>query len=408
VSDINLRRWIARRDPSYIARRACALGARYGFTSGRARRRVDACVSALAELGCSPTFMVPGRVVEAHAPYLRSLTDRGVELALHGFDHVDFASLSPTAVRLQFERSADAFARAGIPFQGFRCPYLSATDEVFRQLPAELLMYSSNSAVTWPTALPPGSGNSVTRQLASFYATRSADIAISLPFSRHGLIELPCSLPDDIQIYDGFKAGEVGLERAWCRVLETAYARGELQVLMFHPELADRCSAAFGTLLELAQSVRPSVWVTRLVDVARWWQERSRCVVERTVSPDGHNAFTLRGSTRARLVRGTESGTRLVVPDELAPLIGVSPLVTTATRDSLVNLGYLLEDDQPARCVFQLDSDQPVDRALLERLEAHPLMRIARWPDGAGAALCISGDLDALSLADYARRLSLR
>ena len=130
--------------------------------------------------------------------------------------------------------------------------------------------------------------------------------------------------------------------------------------------------------------------------------------MERTVSPDGHNVFTLRGSTRARLVRGPESGTHLVVPDELAPLIGVSPPVTTATRNALLNLGYLLDDDQPARCVFQLDRDQAVDRTLLERLETQPLLRIARWPDGAGAALCISGDLDALSLADYARRLSFR
>ena len=300
MSDFDVRRWLARRDASYIAQRARALGTRYGISSGRARRRVDTCVRVLAEHGCSPTFMVPGRVVQAHPQYLRSLTDQGVELALHGFDHVDFATLSPAAVTRQFERSVDAFNRAGIAFDGFRCPYLSATDAVFRLLPSDLLSYSSNRAVFWPEARPPGSGNAVLRQLESFYSPRSAKLATSLPFPHAGVIELPCSLPDDIQIYDGFRAGEHGLERAWCRVLETAHAHGELQVLLFHPELADRCGAAFRALLTLARSLRPHVWITRLVDVASWWRERSECTVDRTVTAKRRT----NGKRKERLQRG--------------------------------------------------------------------------------------------------------
>ena len=406
MSDIDVRRWLAKRDAAYIAHRTRALGARYGISSSRARQRVDSCVRALAELGCSPTFMVPGRVVEAHPHYLRSLVDQGVELALHGFDHVDFSTLSPAAVTHQFERSIDAFDRAGIPFQGFRCPYLSATDEVFAQLPLDLVTYSSNSAVFWPEAQPPGLGNAVVRQLESFYKPRNAGLAASLPFPHAGVIELPCSLPDDIQIFDGFRAGEHGLERAWCRVLETAHARGELQVLLFHPELADRCSTAFRALLTLARSLRPHVWVTRLVDVAAWWRERAECTVDRTVTPEGHRVLTLRGSTRTCLERGAVSGRRIVVADGSAPFLGVSADVTPSTRESLASLGYLLEEQAPERCVFHLRRDQPVDRALVDQLEAQPLVRVARWPDGARAALCISGDLDALSLVDYARRLS--
>ena len=352
--------------------------------------------------------MVPGRVVQAHARYLRSLTDRGVELALHGFDHVDFATLSPAAIRRQFERSADAFRSAHIPFHGFRCPYLSATDEVFRQLPADLVRYSSNSAVTWPASMPPGAGNSVTRQLDAFYGAQDARTAISLPSHIGGLVEFPCSLPDDIQIYDGLKAGQDGLARAWCQTLESAHAHGELQVLMFHPELADRCSPAFRRLLELADSLRPAVWIARLDAVAEWWRERSCCVVERTALSETQTLFTLRGSTRARLTRGSQSGTRLVADEEPWPLIGISPLVAASTRDSLMNLGYLLDDDQPGRCAFHLQRDQAVDRTLLQQLDAQPLIRIAPWPDDARAALCISGDLDALSLIDYARRLSPR
>ena len=118
--------------------------------------------------------------------------------------------------------------------------------------------------------------------------------------------------------------------------------------------------------------------------------------------------LTLRGGARARLVRGVVSGRQLVVSDRSVPLLGVSPEVGPSTRASLVNLGYLLDEHEPERCVFHLRRDQAIDRDLVHQLEIQPLVRLARWPDGARAALCISGDLDALSLVDYARRLSPR
>jgi hypothetical protein len=33
-----------------------------------------------------------------------------------------------------------------------------------------------------------------------------------------------------------------------------------------------------------------------------------------------------------------------------------------------------------------------------------PLVRLGRWPNGAGSALCLTGDLDALTIWDYALR----
>ena len=409
MSDVSVRAWLAPRDLAYVARRARALTNRYGFTPGRARRRIDACVSVLGAQGCAPSFMVPGRVVEAHAGYLRSLVDQGVELALHGFDHVDFKTLTPEAIVRQFEHSADAFTRAGIPFHGFRCPYLSATEEVFRHVPADLVAYSSNVAIRWPEAEVGSSGNAVLRQLETFYAPLDADTTIAVPTVRTGgLIELPCALPDDIQLFDGLDAGEEGLEEAWGRVLDAVHAREELHVLLFHPELADRCRRALEALVERARSLRPYVWVAPLHAVATWWRERAECTVTRVVREDGELAFTLAGSERATLVAGTASGRRLVLAAQPLPVIGILPTVDAQTRAALSNLGYVLEEIEPHACAVVLEGGIAIDRELLRRLSQHPLVRVARWPDGAGAALCISGDLDALSLVDYARRLSTR
>ena len=66
------------------------------------------------------------------------------------------------------------------------------------------------------------------------------------------------------------------------------------------------------------------------------------------------------------------------------------------------------------RCATYLDS------AVLDRLasevelvnfieaSAGPLIRYWRWPDGAKSSLSITGDLDALTLLDYASRLFIR
>ena len=117
--------WFRKRDGRYLVLRTTKLLRRYGIRAARAKRRTLDFVGLLAEYGCAPTLAAPGRVVAKHAGFMRQLSDAGVELAVHGFDHVDFRSLSAAASIEQFSRAVDAYQAAGIPFRGFRCPYLS-------------------------------------------------------------------------------------------------------------------------------------------------------------------------------------------------------------------------------------------------------------------------------------------
>jgi len=47
---------------------------------------------------------------------------------------------------------------------------------------------------------------------------------------------------------------------------------------------------------------------------------------------------------------------------------------------------------------------------LIEHIEAStgPLIRYWRWPEGARSPMCVTGDVDALTLLDYAARLFVR
>ena len=73
--------------------------------------------------------------------------------------------------------------------------------------------------------------------------------------------------------------------------------------------------------------------------------------------------------------------------------------------------GYIVDTtDTAMRCAIYLDAgtlDGLTQVQLVDHIEASPgpLARYWRWPDGAKSALCITGDLDALTLLDYAGRL---
>ena len=78
----------------------------------------------------------------------------------------------------------------------------------------------------------------------------------------------------------------------------------------------------------------------------------------------------------------------------------------------LKNQGYIVETGAAAtECATFLGATE-LARAqdqiqLIELIEsaAAPLVRFWRWPSHARSALCVTGDLDALSLTDYAARL---
>ena len=103
---------------------------------------------------------------------------------------------------------------------------------------------------------------------------------------------------------------------------------------------------------------------------------------------------------------------RLDVPLDQRPLVGLSPDLPTSTRTFIKEQGYIVDESElAARCTVYLDStalaklDNQVQ--LINCIEAAPgpLVRFWRWPDEMKSALCVTGDLDALSLVDYASRL---
>jgi len=103
------------------------------------------------------------------------------------------------------------------------------------------------------------------------------------------------------------------------------------------------------------------------------------------------------------------------VPAEPRPFIGLPADVPQHIVSFLQEQGYILDTSElAARCGMYIDAATLAKLtsavSLIDHIEASPgpLVRYWRWPNGAKSAMCISGDLDALTLLDYASRLFVR
>jgi peptidoglycan/xylan/chitin deacetylase (PgdA/CDA1 family) len=454
---MNWRAWFALRGPRYAAQRAGILLGRYGIAPDHAMTRAQSIVAALSERGCSLTYPTPGRVVEQHPAFFRRLQAAGAEIAVHSYDHLDLATYPPAQASEQLMRAAAAFARHGIEAHGFRCPYLRYTEDLFRALPRGAFGYSSNRAIWWDV-IPPnqaGHATSIMEVLRGFYKPESALDTVCIPRMRDaagtgpGIVEIPVCVPDDLQLHDGLHMDADGIARVWHVMLGHIHQRGEIFDLVFHPELAQLCQAPLLAAVEEARRLQPGVWIALLRDVADWWREKAgfgvtatewECspAVQQTRNAARRLRVTFTCSPRATvLVKGLEVGDlarpwdgtykelkvrEVDLPADPRPFVGLPAEAPAGIASCLRELGYLLDTSRTATycgiyldaatlaCFTRPETGQVDEVRLVEAIESSPgpLVRYGRWPEGAKSALAISGDLDALTLFDYASRLVVR
>lgn len=428
---MKFRQWYSERGPDFIRKRATALLNRYGFTPSVAMRRLEGCIATLAAYDCAPTLPTPGRVVQRYPQLLRQLQSMGAEIAVHSYDHVELAAYQPAEAKQQLLRAVEVFYQHGIEVHGFRCPYLSWTEELLAEVPKGVFGYSSNAAIQWDVTPVAGtstaSGSEVLRRL---YRPAPASDTVCVPWTRPNMVEIPVCVPDDLELHDSLQLTAEGIARAWIHVLHQTWQRGELFDLLFHPELADRHRQPFMAVLQEARCLHPPVWIATLREVSDWWQEKEGFDVAVSPTPSGL-LVSFDCSERATvLIRGVNAchaehawdgpyhqlrARTLQVPAEPRPFVGIAKDVPEPTVSFLREQGYIVDTADTARaCATYIDAATLArlssQVALVSHIEASsgPLVRYGRWPNGAKSAMCISGDLDAITLLDYASRLFVR
>jgi peptidoglycan/xylan/chitin deacetylase (PgdA/CDA1 family) len=371
----------AGKGPVGMVRRGWSIGARYGVSPERMRRRLDTFVDLLDGARGAATFPVTAAAVARNPEALRGYLDRGVEFAVHGLHHVDHVALPEEAQHQQAGHARRVLAENGLRPRGFRAPYLRTNAATVRALRALEYDYDASPAVA--LTLPGGMATDAYARALDFYGARAVDGPV-LPWDDDGLLRIPYCLPDDESVVERLGLGPDGIRDLWVELFIAALARGDLFTVGVHPERIDVCAAGVRGVLAQARARDGDVWVARLHEIAAWWRRRAtaRIVVEE--QGEGRHRVRVTGpSDLTVLARG------IAVP-------GAQPWgdgwVRVTARDLEVPAG-------PAPTVDHSAVGTAAAAA------SGPALWVGRWPDGARAALAVTGDIDALTVADYALRL---
>ena len=425
-----------------FARRLWTVFTRFGVTDTRTRRDLYAIVDTVQDYGGAPTFFIPAVVLRRHPTLIAEIARRGAEIGIHGYVHNDYRSLGADQQLRQTERAEVVFHEAGIAYEGFRNPYLGWNDAsvgVFTQLG---LAYDSNEAVVHDVISVAGLSDPIRdgfeKSLELFQAIPYTQANLR-PHYEGALLRIPTSIPDDEMLYDRLRITDNGeLGGIWSRIMRRVHDVGGIYVLNLHPERGILCRPALERLLASSRSQRHPVWLASLREVAAWWRERRAVSLAFTPLGEGRWQVEATGSARATLlarhmeIEGQETaawaepdvvmrGRRFVVRADRRPCVGLSPRTAPDIAAYLREQGYPAErapETDASQYALYLDlpdglgdtrQDQMARRnALVDQLEAldAPLLHVGCWPDGARAALSITGDIDSVTVQDFFLRIA--
>jgi peptidoglycan/xylan/chitin deacetylase (PgdA/CDA1 family) len=352
--------------------------------------------------------------------FAHRLVDRGAELAVHAYTHVDLTSLTQEQQTEHLGKAIQLFRKHGVPFTGFRAPYLHWNEETMRAVEDYQFRYSSNEIVLWDAL---NLDQLTAEQLEgwekgrAFYKPHDAAEYSSLPFRRRGFIEIPVSLPDDEILLDRMYISDISiLEGVWEAILETTYERGELFTVQLHPERIDFFSNSLGNLLGACRDKTPGVWIATLDEIAQWWMDKAQNSAK-FVREKGNYVATVKACRGSSLYLREKGRERSMEPGEFRieteqrPCVGVDPGSERRAIQALCDRGYILEAGEESEGfavhLGRLESAEYTDiLPLVAKLEAFegPLLRFGTWPHGNRSALAVTGDIDALTIWDFVSR----
>jgi hypothetical protein len=415
-----------------VVRRAGVIGVHYGLSPRRMEQRLGAVLDVVGRFGSRPTVPVVATVAERYPAVVARYAEQGIEFAVHGLYHVDHTGLPRGDQVDQLDRARQAVESAGTPVAGFRAPYLRANDETLDAVRRAGFQYDASQAFHWPLTTGPaaegdaGPGAGAYRRALEFYGALSAAEHPVVPWSERGIVRLPYCLPDDEAVVDRLGLTPDEATDLWRAILAETHERGELFTLAVHPERIDECAVPIADVLAAARQARPPVWVARHDEIARWWRDRTASIVAIGERRPGRLRVGALGPAGLTLlaryldVPGAEPwmgpdvrvpSTEVEVPSRPRPFVGVHSSCPEQLTTFLREQGLIVERSGSARdygCFVARQRFEEADRLpLLAEIEAgtSPLLRLGRWPGGARSALSVTGDVDALTIGDYARRL---
>lgn len=258
------------------AKRVVSMINRYGFSSKKMERNITDLVDLLEGYDATATLTITARTLEGHVEFIKSVYDKRIEFAIHGYTHVDYSKLSAREQREGIKKAVEVFEKFGMKPYGFRGPYLQANDDTLNALKEHGLLYDSSHTIHWnvvPREYLKRDAHSYALAL-NLYKPRDAQNSL-LPYSRNGILRFPVSLPDDEMLIDRLNIrSQKIVGKIWLKILEETNEKRGVFILQLHPERIPFTADALKMLIEEAN--RKNVWVTSLKDLAIEWIKKGK------------------------------------------------------------------------------------------------------------------------------------
>jgi hypothetical protein len=411
-----------------LSKRVVTISQRYGVTPATMDRALGQLAQILQRYECRATLPITTVALARNSHVIQKYQAQGIEFAVHGYRHIDHSQLSLAEQTEHFRQAGQIFQAHGINFKGFRCPYLRWNEATLTALSQTGFAYDSSPSLFWAGAEKYAS-DSYQRALDFYGAQPLADYP-ALPYfeAERNLVRIPYCLPDDESLVERLQwSAEAEMNRIWPAMFQHIHAQGELFNLGLHPERTSDCAPALIATLQAVQAVKAEVWPARLDEITAWWRERSAATVAATKEEADVWQVTVNGPVGTTLLLRSlevktasspwfdgylraDDGSSCIIQSQQRPFIGVSPGSAPGLSSFLKQQGYIVEPStDPGAYSFYLDRptfSRQDERPLLTQIEQgdFPLARLGRWPNGAYSALCITGDIDALTVWDYSLR----
>ena len=245
-------------------RRACNLPVRYGLTPVKVLKQLQLMVDTARRADCLPTIGVTAANLDRHPTISSGLA--GLDLVVHGYQHVGYGSLSDEEQARDLDLARNAFSAVGLRASGFRAPYLDTNSSTLRLLRDRGFAFDSSLP---HVALPAESESrsAVLKHALSRYGP--VEMNLQNPYMESDLVELPVGLPDDELLIDamGLRNPELILRVLTSMLTHTAN-ENSLLVLQIHPERFSLFAAAIREILSKTSDM--GGWKTNLTELAAW------------------------------------------------------------------------------------------------------------------------------------------
>lgn len=364
-----------------------------------------------------PSFPIASILLERHPALRKELQSFDFEWLSHGYVHHDFSKQNYPVQKQWIQRSLDLLSTNCF---GFRAPYLHWNQDTLLALKDTKMLYDSSCVYFWdfPDNDLTFKQKEAIKKVHQFYDPYRMKGKKSLPTFENNYLQIPVSLPDDEILLDRLRIqSEEQLLQIWKSLICQNHDRETLFTIQLHPERIPFFEKTLKNIHQILKELNPPVWKASLNQIATWWSKRNTFQWEITMdsihwdhSPDIHMLISknLDGSNFKSFYGSWYSieGHSLKWKSLELPILAVEN-EGKKNIPFLKQWGYLFELKREDR-LYSLDLNRELEESDLEFLltkHPNPLLRIAHWPKPFQSAVCLSGDIDCVTLQDFLFRI---